>query len=145
MNEQQKIDIESSASAKLEKARLLIVTRSSFSFWGDTLRRTYELDWSINTGATNGTIVKFNPQFVDDLTMGQLLFLLAHEVLHIKLGHHLRREERDPLTWNYATDYAINDILRQEIRKTRLDQIPMEWIDGAIQEQKDAKTAEEKI
>jgi predicted metal-dependent peptidase len=35
-------------------------------------------------------------------------FVLAHELLHVGLRHHLRVEGRDPYLWNVACDYVIN-------------------------------------
>ena len=38
-------------------------------------------------------------------------FVLAHEFLHAALRHDLRLEGRDPLLWNIACDFVINDWL----------------------------------
>lgn len=38
----------------------------------------------------------------------ELLFVMAHEVLHPGLRHHLRCGDRDPYLWNVACDYVIN-------------------------------------
>ena len=38
-------------------------------------------------------------------------FALAHEFLHAALRHDLRLEGRDPLLWNIACDFVINDWL----------------------------------
>ncbi len=38
-------------------------------------------------------------------------FVMAHELLHVGLGHHARRRGRDPYLWNVACDYVINDWL----------------------------------
>lgn len=35
-------------------------------------------------------------------------FVMAHELLHVGLRHHARREGRDPYLWNVACDYVIN-------------------------------------
>ena len=66
---------------------------------------------SIETMATDGTSLFYNPDFVDTLTAATLCGVLAHEVLHPGLQHHLRRSGRDPKRWNEACDYAINPIL----------------------------------
>ncbi len=41
----------------------------------------------------------------------ELNFVLAHEVGHILFKTFLRERGKNPLLWNYATDYAINQIL----------------------------------
>lgn len=35
-------------------------------------------------------------------------FVMAHELLHVGLSHHTRRQGRDPFLWNVACDYVIN-------------------------------------
>lgn len=63
------------------------------------------------TMATNGKWIKFHPQFVQDCTVRELIFVLCHEVGHCMFGHMFRRGQRDPLKWNIAGDYIINDML----------------------------------
>ncbi|OJV40423.1 MAG: hypothetical protein BGO25_03270 [Acidobacteriales bacterium 59-55] len=63
---------------------------------------------SIETMATDGVSLFYNPQFVMELTAAELVGVLAHEVLHPALQHHLRRRTRCPNRWNRACDYAIN-------------------------------------
>lgn len=43
-----------------------------------------------------------------NLSLSEMRFVLAHEVLHAALLHDQRQETRDPFLWNIATDYAIN-------------------------------------
>lgn len=38
-------------------------------------------------------------------------FVMAHELLHVALRHHARRQGRDPYLWNIACDYVINEWL----------------------------------
>lgn len=38
----------------------------------------------------------------------EMLFVMAHELLHVGLRHHARREGREPYLWNIACDYVIN-------------------------------------
>lgn len=45
------------------------------------------------------------------LTFENAKFVLAHEVLHAGLSHNRRRQGRDPLLWNVACDFVINDWL----------------------------------
>lgn len=40
-------------------------------------------------------------------------WVLVHEILHVVLEHHQRRYDRDPLLWNVACDYVINNWLEQ--------------------------------
>jgi len=64
------------------------------------------------TAATDGRAIYFNEDFVSNLTFEETIFLLAHEVLHVALGHHLRRGGRDLKAWNAAADFVINLLLQ---------------------------------
>lgn len=65
-------------------------------------------DERIDTMATDGKHLFYDRNFVDKLTKDELVFVLAHEVMHNALEHHLRRQSRKPGRWNVAADYAIN-------------------------------------
>jgi predicted metal-dependent peptidase len=56
-----------------------------------------------------------NPRFVRRLKENELVFVLAHELLHLALRTHDRAKGSDRLQFNYAHDYIINDILRTEL------------------------------
>lgn len=75
------------------------------------LRLEYITDDSIDTMATDGKVIRYNPQFVETLTIPELVGVLKHEYLHIIFFHHTRRGERDRQRWNEAADYVINAIL----------------------------------
>ncbi len=53
-----------------------------------------------------------NPAFVARLKDNELIFVLAHELLHLALRTHDRAKGSGRLEFNYAHDYIINDILR---------------------------------
>lgn len=56
-----------------------------------------------------------NRQFVAKLKENELIFVLAHELLHLALKTHDRAKGSGRLEFNYAHDYIINDILRAEL------------------------------
>ena len=55
-----------------------------------------------------------NPQFVARLKENELVFVLAHELLHLALRTHDRAKGSGITEFNYAHDYIINDMLRVE-------------------------------
>jgi len=61
-----------------------------------------------------------NPRFVGRLKDSELVFVLAHELLHLALRTHDRAEGADRMQFNYAHDYIINDILRAELGFTTI-------------------------
>jgi predicted metal-dependent peptidase len=95
---------------RLQKARTTLLL--DHPFFGSLLFRLKGRESrSIQTMATDGISLFYNPDFVDTLNASTLCGVLAHEVLHPGLQHHLRRSGRDPRRWNEACDYAINPIL----------------------------------
>jgi predicted metal-dependent peptidase len=56
-----------------------------------------------------------NPGFIAKLKDNELVFVLAHEMLHLALRTHDRMRGADPMQFNYAHDYIINDMLRAEL------------------------------
>ena len=55
------------------------------------------------------------PAFAARLKDNELVFVLAHELLHLALRTHDRASGSGRLEFNYAHDYIINDILRAEL------------------------------
>lgn len=53
-----------------------------------------------------------NPDFTARLNDNDLVFVLAHELLHLALRTHERAKGSGQLEFNYAHDYIINDMLR---------------------------------
>lgn len=54
-------------------------------------------------------VIYFNKNF--PLNFKQVLFVMAHELLHVGLAHQERCGFRDPYIWNIACDYVINQWL----------------------------------
>lgn len=60
------------------------------------------------TACTNGTYIKFDPEFCEKQSDSELLYLYAHETWHKALMHIWRRGTREPQRWNWACDHVIN-------------------------------------
>lgn len=56
-----------------------------------------------------------NPDFTARLSADDLVFVLAHELLHLALRTHDRARGSAALEFNYAHDYIINDMLRHAL------------------------------
>lgn len=94
------------------KTRLVLAKDASSVFFATlALRLDFRPDWTIDTAATDGRRLLYNPDFVLGLSESELLGLLAHEVLHCTGKHFARRAGRDPEDWNIACDLAINPLL----------------------------------
>ena len=67
----------------------------------------------IPTAATDMRTIWYNPDFFDSMDVPEIMFVIAHEVMHIALEHGLRCKSRNPVIWNMACDFAINWTLDQ--------------------------------
>jgi predicted metal-dependent peptidase len=62
-------------------------------------------------------LVLFQPDVFADIPLGDAAFVLAHELMHLALDTHGRQGDAAPLLANFAHDFIINDILREELRR----------------------------
>jgi predicted metal-dependent peptidase len=62
----------------------------------------------IRVAAVSETLEEIYVNPAAALSEDELLFVYAHELLHVGLRHHDRRAGRDPFLWNVACDFAIN-------------------------------------
>lgn len=56
-------------------------------------------------------LIWLNPLAKGDLSADQWMFAIAHQLLHLGLGHEPRRHLRDPLLWNVACEIAADSLL----------------------------------
>ena len=67
-----------------------------------------------------------NAAFTARLSADELVFVLAHELLHLALRTHDRARGSNRIEFNYAHDYIINDMLRHALGVTT---IPADGLD----------------
>jgi predicted metal-dependent peptidase len=67
-------------------------------------------DW-LMTAAVDGRKLYFNTQFFNAMDNKEVEFVIAHEILHMVYDHLGRREERNPMLYNIAADYIVNNLL----------------------------------
>ena len=65
----------------------------------------------LKTMATDGKNIYVNPEYLIELMTKQKVFVFLHELLHVVLGHCLRRGWRDQQKWNIACDHEVNNLL----------------------------------
>lgn len=97
-----------STEDKIIKARAQMIFDQPF-YACLAMKLKLEEDNKQPTFATNGKILKYNSTFAESLTNKELKGVLAHEVTHLALGHPWRRENRDPIRFNIAGDYVVNE------------------------------------
>ena len=72
-----------------------------------------------HTAATDGKNVYVDPNYFESLSENERIFIIAHEIMHIKFMHMFRLKDkdgkkRDPDLWNIATDAIINANLERD-------------------------------
>jgi predicted metal-dependent peptidase len=119
---------------RLQQARLTLLL--DFPFFGQlALRLEPVIDPAVETAATDGLTIRFNPAYCERLPDKQLVYLYAHEVSHPALGHLWRIGSRDMRKANIAADYAVNEMLHKVIRSQpgaahRMAEIPSRLLDS---------------
>ncbi len=90
-------------------------------FFGNMATRLRVLaadDW-LPTAAVDGRNLYYNTQFFNAMSNKEIEFVVAHEILHMVFDHLGRREERNPMLYNIAADYIVNNTLvRDRIGET---------------------------
>jgi predicted metal-dependent peptidase len=76
-------------------------------------------DLPFHTAATDGKNIYVDPNYFESLSENDKLFLIAHEIMHIKFLHMYRLtdkegKKRDLELWNIATDAIINANLERD-------------------------------
>jgi predicted metal-dependent peptidase len=94
------------------RARLILGRDAKSAFFATlVLRLESSPAWDVETIATDGRVLQYNPEFVMALSAAELAGVLCHEVMHCALAHPARRGARDSMLWNIACDLAINPLL----------------------------------
>lgn len=145
------------AKENIIQARIRMLLREPF--FGTLATRLKVIDASqwCQTAATDGRHFYYNVEFISKLDEDEMVFLVAHEVLHAVYDHIDRRGGRDPKLWNIAADFAINfDLVEAGFKLISRDDIKPcydtkygnktteEIYDLLLEDQKNGKKPEEK-
>ena len=99
--------------------RLMIVRYPRFATQIANANLEYNKDLPYHTAATDGKNIYFDPDYLASLGDEDKLFIIAHELMHVKFEHMYRMKQkngemRDPEIWNIATDAIINANLEKD-------------------------------
>jgi predicted metal-dependent peptidase len=99
----------------IDKAKISIIPMANTDFIGSILFSLNQvITTDTKTADVDGITIRFNPDFVSQLTVAEVIFLLLHESWHVAFEHILRAkniEETDFELFNQAADYVINYML----------------------------------
>jgi len=110
---------------KVIVARVGLLLRHPFFGNMATRLRVQNCDDWCPTAATDGRNLYYNTAFFNELTNKQVEFVIAHEILHCVFDHLTRREDRDPMLYNFACDYIVNNVLVRDRIGEKVTQIPI--------------------
>ncbi len=89
----------------LSRMRIL----NNHGFYGLLLMHmAYSVEEGIQTAATDGMHITFDPDFLDELTDSELDFVMMHEIMHVVLQHCIRGDKREHERYNIACDIVVN-------------------------------------
>src|SRR6056300_1149947 len=91
----------------------LLLRHPFFGNMATRLRILAADDW-LGTAAVDGRNLFFNTQFFNAMSNKEIEFVVAHEILHMVFDHLGRREDRNPMLYNIAADYIVNNTLVEE-------------------------------
>ena len=92
-------------------ARVGLLLRHPFFGNMATRLKIVAADDMIPTAAVDGRNLYFNTQFFNAMSNKEIEFVIAHEILHMVFDHLTRREDRNPMIYNIAADYIVNNLL----------------------------------
>jgi len=96
----------------------LLLRHPFFGNMATRLRILAADDW-LPTAAVDGRNLYFNTQFFNAMSNKEIEFVVAHEILHMVFDHLGRRDDRNPMLYNIAADYIVNNTLvRDRIGET---------------------------
>jgi predicted metal-dependent peptidase len=106
-------DLQERCRTKIIKARVRMLFHQPFFGTLITRLEVLSADSWLPTMAVDGRRLYFNHAFVDALEPEELVFVFAHEILHMCYGHLDRCGDRQRGLYNCAADYVVNDELIQ--------------------------------
>jgi predicted metal-dependent peptidase len=113
--------VDKKALGKIRRCFTQII--SNYGFFSDLLFQLKIIEAApgsgVDTMATDGICIAYSPNFVNQLTEQENIFVLIHEIMHNANFHFARMSGRDPQLWNVAADYAINlqiDDMKKELK-----------------------------
>ena len=107
-----RVEITPALQKELDKTKIGLMMQGGTFLIGVGLMMQHVFTESVDTAATDGKRIYFNPSFFSSLKKPERIGVLAHEIMHVALMHMIRLGTRDHNVYNQAGDYVINDILR---------------------------------
>lgn len=69
----------------------------------------------------------FNPDWLDQFSLEDITFIIAHEIMHLALRSHQRVGNLDPELFNITHDFIINDMLKKTLEREEVPAGGLDW------------------
>lgn len=90
------------------KAKLLV----EYPYFGTLASKiALEINDDIESFRSDGKKIEYREEYLSDLEISEIEFILANGAMHQALAHENRKGKRSGWLWRMATDIAINDML----------------------------------
>ena len=96
---------------RIVTARVGLLLRHPFFGNMATRLKIQAADEWLMTAAVDGRNLYFNTQFFNAMSNKEIEFVIAHEIFHMVYDHLGRRDDRNPMLYNIAADYIVNNEL----------------------------------
>jgi len=100
-----------SPSEKIERAVQWVGSQEPIAVPTVLTRWIIEEDRSVPTIGTNGMKLRYNPEFINKVSVNGVKAIMLHEVGHILSDHHTRMKNMSHGAFNQAADLALNCML----------------------------------
>ena len=103
------------AEKKITQARVsMLMDHPFYGYLAMGLLLVQDDEMDMKTMATDGRHLYYDGKFVEETGLPELQGVIAHELAHCFLNQIPRRLNRLPKKWNYAIDYATNELVLKE-------------------------------
>jgi predicted metal-dependent peptidase len=101
---------------KLETAIIRLLRNNAKVFYASLIMQMVRIEEpkvkTMGVSIDKGRIyLYYAPEFLDELTVDELVSIMEHEVLHLVMEHVFRCKHRQKEMWNVAADIAINQMI----------------------------------
>ena len=69
----------------------------------------------------------FNPDWMSKLSLSDITFIIAHEIMHLALRSHARSSDQNPELFNITHDFIINEMLKKILRRKDVPANGLDW------------------
>lgn len=127
MNDQKPLTAAQVKEAEFKLSKVLVKTIAHEPFYATLLLQNKpQLSEMLPTAWVSRRGMYFNPRFVLEHSVEELLGVAIHETLHKVFGHVFRLGGRDPRRWNVVCDAIINDIITRQ-QGYKLPAMAIDW------------------